>query len=391
MAGVALLGMRSHVEAAEAPPSRITGEWAGLPPYPLPSLPLADARLDRFSRITVGLRPFRAGGPNLAVETVGSKTVVHNYGHGGSGWSLSWGTGMVARDHVLATGARDVAVLGAGVIGLTTATLLQQAGCRVTIYAKARAPEVTSQLATGVWSPYSRVALKTHDTPAFRRAWEGWCRVSFARYQFLLGLPDDPIAWRDRYMVSEIPWDEAAKAAEKRAEESDEPEFAHYTDLVKDLGPEATDLARGTHPFAQPFVKRSSSMVYNLTHLLRMYADDFVRHGGRFVGREFHSTDELQPLGEPTVVNATGLGAATLFRDATMTPVRGQLGVLIPQPEINYGLSGEGFAMTPRRDGLVVQYSRQGDFGSRDTAPDKNEAETALLALAKVVAGQRRS
>ena len=41
------------------------------------------------------VRPFRAAGPRLNVERVGDQTVVHNYGHGGSGWSLSWGSGAI--------------------------------------------------------------------------------------------------------------------------------------------------------------------------------------------------------------------------------------------------------------------------------------------------------
>ncbi|MCR6658623.1 MAG: hypothetical protein NVV72_04495 [Asticcacaulis sp.] len=40
-------------------------------------------------RTTVCLRPFRAAGPRIESETVGRKQVIHNYGHGGSGWSLS--------------------------------------------------------------------------------------------------------------------------------------------------------------------------------------------------------------------------------------------------------------------------------------------------------------
>ena len=62
-----------------------------------PSLPFYDAvgpiipiraDADRIFRITVCLRPFRAAGPRLDVERLGDKLVVHNYGHGGSGWSL---------------------------------------------------------------------------------------------------------------------------------------------------------------------------------------------------------------------------------------------------------------------------------------------------------------
>jgi len=56
----------------------------------VPRLPPVRASMDRVIKITVCTRPFRAQGPRLDVEQIGHKTVVHNYGHGGSGWSLSW-------------------------------------------------------------------------------------------------------------------------------------------------------------------------------------------------------------------------------------------------------------------------------------------------------------
>jgi hypothetical protein len=50
------------------------------------------ARTDRIFDIAVCLRPFRPAGPRVDTERVGDTLVVHNYGHGGSGWSLSWGS-----------------------------------------------------------------------------------------------------------------------------------------------------------------------------------------------------------------------------------------------------------------------------------------------------------
>src|SRR3984885_15097389 len=63
-----------------------------------PALQLAPVRAstERRTRITVCTRPFRAQGPRLDTEQIGAKLVVHNYGHGGSGWSLSWGSSGVA-------------------------------------------------------------------------------------------------------------------------------------------------------------------------------------------------------------------------------------------------------------------------------------------------------
>lgn len=92
-----------------------------------PLIPIR-AHADRIFRITVCLRRFRAEGPRLDVEHVGDKVVVHNYGHGGSGWSLSWGSSaMAVRKALGKNGANsNVAVLGCGALGLTSALLLQR-------------------------------------------------------------------------------------------------------------------------------------------------------------------------------------------------------------------------------------------------------------------------
>src|SRR5258708_40080552 len=90
------------------------------------------ASTDRITRISVCTRPFRAQGPRIEVEKIGSKTVVHNYGHGGSGWLVALGGGRIATDHALATGERDDAVIVSGAIGFTTALPLQRAAGRST-------------------------------------------------------------------------------------------------------------------------------------------------------------------------------------------------------------------------------------------------------------------
>ena len=100
-----------------------------------PTLAPIRASLDRMFDITVCLRPFRAAGPRLETERVGDKLVVHNYGHGGSGWSLSWGSADVAVRLAMAASPSEIAVIGCGAIGLTSAIMAQRAGAKVTIYA----------------------------------------------------------------------------------------------------------------------------------------------------------------------------------------------------------------------------------------------------------------
>src|SRR5213079_333285 len=85
---------------------------------PAVSLPLVDASWDRVIRTTVGLRPHRDSGFVVRAEQMDDKTVVHNYGHGGAGMSLSWGTGLLATELALAQPSRSAAVIGCGISGL---------------------------------------------------------------------------------------------------------------------------------------------------------------------------------------------------------------------------------------------------------------------------------
>src|SRR5205823_3357473 len=126
------------------------------PPSP-PQLRLAPVRVakDREIRTVVGLRPYRPSGFVVRAEKLGEKLVVHNYGHGGGGVTLSWGTAHLARRAALESGARRMAVLGSGAVGLATARLLQLAGVRVTIYAAALPPDTTSNIAGAQVFPFS--------------------------------------------------------------------------------------------------------------------------------------------------------------------------------------------------------------------------------------------
>ena len=126
---------------------------AGMAPENLPEsachLAPVRVRAEREIRTVVGLRPYRPSGFRVAREQAGETAVVHNYGHGGGGITLSWGTSKLAVDLGLPGHTGPVAVLGAGALGLATARLAQEAGFAVTIYAKALPPETTSNIAGG--------------------------------------------------------------------------------------------------------------------------------------------------------------------------------------------------------------------------------------------------
>jgi len=341
-----------------------------------PALAPICARSDRIMNITVCLRPFRAAGPRLDAETVGDKLVVHNYGHGGSGWSLGWGSALIAVKTALAGGERDIAVIGCGALGLTAATVAQRAGARVTIYAKDRLPDARSARATGIWSPDSRIALEGSVDTGFADRWEDMARKSFRMHQQFLGLADAPVEWTDRYTVTDTP---------NRGRSPDPMGFAHYDARVRDLTPPSEVLEEGQHPFPVKFVRRNSLPMFNIAAYGRTLISDFLLAGGRIETVEFHTPAELAALKQKVVINCTGYGARALWKDETIVPVRGQIAWLIPQPEVTYGVYYRGISTVSRRDGMAVQATGADEsYGYNDAneAPDRAEAESSVATIA---------
>jgi D-amino-acid oxidase len=377
--GIAITGLSgcaTKVRQAATPP--------GLPPHGLvPNLMPIQAQVDRIFRITVCLRPFRAAGPRLDVERVGDKTVVHNYGHGGSGWSLSWGSSSIAVEKAMAAGEREVAVIGCGALGLTSAILLQRAGAKVTIYAKERPPEVRSARATGTWSPDSRVALTNSVSSDFPALWEKMCRYSFHTYESYLGMAGTPVEWTDRYELS----DNSRAERRTNGRRVEALEFARYEDRVADLTPGVQHLAPGSHPFPTRYALRTSSLTFNIAGYSRQLVTDFLVEGGKIERFEFHSPSELNQVAQKVVINATGYGARALWQDESIVPVRGQIAWLIPQPEVNYGVFYKNVGVLARRDGIVVQDAGKGEmegYNDSNEQPDRPAAESAVRVVAEL-------
>src|SRR6202048_1898950 len=123
-----------------------------------PNLPTPDFTFDPSApgACIAGVRPYRNGSYRLDAETISQKFFVHNYGHGGAGITLSWGCASKVRDivksHLVGAPDTKAAVLGAGVMGLTAATLLSDLGLAVTIYSDRQPLETTSSKAGGQWA-----------------------------------------------------------------------------------------------------------------------------------------------------------------------------------------------------------------------------------------------
>jgi glycine/D-amino acid oxidase-like deaminating enzyme len=339
------------------------------------------ARPDRIIEMNVCTRPFRAQGPRIESERIGRKSVVHNYGHGGSGWSLSWGSGQIAVEMAKAAGRKEIAVIGCGAIGLTTALVAQQAGMRVTIYAKERPPYARSHRATGAWTPDSRICTEQF-APNFAKQWETMARYSFRRYQSLLGVAGDPIEWRDMYSLSDVPFGTPQLSAE-----SGEPEYPNFeNELIQDITPQAVTV--GTHPFPAPYVQRRSTLLFNIAEYTRLLMADFLANGGVMETFALQDKSDFAAIDERTIINCTGYGARALLADDSIIPVRGQTAKLMPQPELDYGFyyNSRHVAVYPRRDGLLVQAQAEGDFNNDAENLNPEESIAAVQRIGEIVA-----
>jgi D-amino-acid oxidase len=354
-----------------------------------PAAPLAPirARTDRIFDIAVCLRPFRPAGPRVETERLGDVLVVHNYGHGGSGWSLSWGSSARAVRLAMQASPAEVAVIGCGALGLTSAILAQRAGARVTIYARDQLTETTSARATGEWTPDSRIALADAAAATFGTVWEEMARAAFKTHRNYLGLPGTPVEWIDQYSVSSDTPRGNTSSSTGTSTGKPAVEFVSYARRIRDLTPNWRRVPADATPFKATSVARGEIMVFNISDYGHTLMNDFFVAGGQFRRADFRAPSQIAALGRKVVINCTGYGARALWKDETMVPVRGQIARLIPQPEVRYGLVYRGVLTVPRRDGLVVQSFARGEMqGWDDTneAPDRAEAEQAVRTLAEL-------
>ena len=305
------------------------------------------ASWDRVIRTTVGLRPYRPSGFVLGAERLDGKLLIHNYGHGGAGMSLSWGTAAMAADIALERPERRAAVIGCGVCGLTTARQLQRRGFHVAIYAMSVPPNTTSNMSFASWTPTSGLVDDAMRTPTWDAQFRRAATIAYRQLQLLVGAGYG-VSWLEGFSLHE--------STDRDGEAGSENPL-----LPTELRVGSTLLGPGEHPFPTRYATLRPSLRIEPSIYLEALVRDVREAGARVYIRKVRDRAELVRLDEPVIVNCTGLGARELLGDDELVPVKGQLTALMPQSEVDYSTFGSampsagGFVhMQPRSDGIVL-------------------------------------
>lgn len=310
-----------------------------------------------------GVRPYRLGTYRLEIQPLGPKHVIHNYGHGGAGITMSWGCAdavtKLVQSLVPAGTRAQIAVLGAGVMGLTAATLLAP-NHDVAIYAD-RVTGTTSDVAGGQWAP-SVVEYEASDAKAkqqfediLRNAYHMHqsrgasfgvsSRVNYTKIKSISfgKVPCDVVPHPDR--LKHLPFQHLTSSG-----------FGYHTLLVEP----PIFLARLRKDL------KAAAIV--------------PQH------RIFRSVQDVISLTETIIINCTGLGSGKLFQDPDVIPITGQLVWLPAQAGLDWLYSTDQTYVFPRSDHVVVGGSYE--YKIDNETPDPAKCADILKMARDVFAGR---
>jgi D-amino-acid oxidase len=228
-------------------------------------------------------------------------------------------------------------VIGAGVVGLTTAVCLREAGVKADVVARELPEETTSAVAAALWYPYR--ALPEDRVTA-------WSAATYRELARLAGVPGSGV----RMLTG----------TERLAPGAPDP---WWRDAVPDLRRTADGLR-----FAAPAVDMSVHLPWLVSRLRAL--------GGTLERRAIGTFDELDA---DAVVNCAGLGARELAGDDSLVAVRGQV-VRVAAPDVREWRLDQS---DPARLVYVVPRERDvvlggtAEEGAEDRTPDP--ATTAAI------------
>jgi D-amino-acid oxidase len=251
-----------------------------------------------------------------------------------------------------------ITVVGAGIVGLTCALRLREAGHIVRVVAAAPPPRTTSSIAAALWYPY-----RAFPQEAVTR----WAAGGFAALTALAGDPRTGVRIRTGRELFRAPapepwWRDAVPALRQVPPAELPPGYADGLEL------------------AVPVVDMPAHLDWLTAHLQRLGVTPTWRQ---------LAAGELDSLAAQTdaVVNCAGLGARELCGDGTLLPVRGQV-VVVEQTGLERWTLDQSDPrlltyVVPRLTTIVL--GGTAEEGDEDVAAHPATAEQVLARCAAVV------
>jgi hypothetical protein len=263
-------------------------------------------------------RPMRKGSPNMTIEMVGDKLIAHNYGHGGSGWTLAPGSAKHVVDLVESSDniksikkEQPVHIIGAGVLGLFTAYELFQRGYTNINIIAASFDKLTSHNAGGLLAPVSM-----DNNPEMQSLID---RIGIEAYRFYADVANG----KQQHFKA------GAKIMpayfENRKESGLEPYVGKVMKPAKDV---VLDFGNGT---TRDMVSYDDGIFID-TAIMMQSLHDFLRDKVKF---EQKKIDKMSEVSSSLVFDCSGLGAGNLNMDKEVVPVQGHLIMLRDQIPAN--------------------------------------------------------
>ncbi|CAN5556342.1 FAD-dependent oxidoreductase [soil metagenome] len=238
---------------------------------------------------------------------------------------------------------KNIAIVGAGISGMSSAFLLKDKGYEITIFAKAFSPHITSDKAAAFWFPYHI----RNDKRGIK-----WCQQSYAFYLQMADQPETGISIQKLVKVlrkgvkeEEAVWVEFMPPGSMRIMQPDELSEGIATAYEVQVPLIETQIFL---PFLQ------SSLLYS---------------GVKFIERTIENLGELTNKFD-IVINCSALGSRSLCNDDTIIPVRGQVGLLAPLEKMFIYLENEKpLYIVPRKDAIIIGGTYEEGIETDETEP----------------------
>jgi D-amino-acid oxidase len=240
-------------------------------------------------------------------------------------------------------------VVGAGIVGLTTAVRLREAGIDANVVARDEPLDTTSAVAAALWYPYR--ALPAERVTA-------WSAQSYSALASLAEVPGSGVRMLE--------------GTERLAPDAPDP---WWREAVPSL-----QRTREGLRFVAPAVDMSVHLPWLVGRLHAL--------GGAVERREVASLDELDA---DAVVNCAGLGARELAGDDSLVAVRGQI-LRVAAPEVREWLLDQSdpqrlVYVVPRIDDVVL--GGTADEGAEDRTPDPETTDAIRARCAALIPALR--